>query len=117
MQLFIANVSYNAQESDLRTLLEKYGEVSQVKMATDRETGRFRGFAFATFVDENDATKAIRELDGQDFFERALVVKEAEKREPKSPRQGRSNDRFNRDEPRREKRSSRDSFSRDNYYN
>ncbi|KAI4181805.1 MAG: hypothetical protein L6R41_006390, partial [Letrouitia leprolyta] len=57
-------VSEFAEENDLRDIFERFGRVTRVFLAKDRETGRAKGFAFISFADRNDAAKACDKLDG-----------------------------------------------------
>ena len=66
MNLYIGNLSYNVKESDLRNVMEEYGTVASVKLITDRETRRSKGFAFV-----------IKELNGAEYVGSPMVVKEA----------------------------------------
>jgi RNA recognition motif-containing protein len=84
-QLYVGNLPYNATEEQIRAVFAAYGDVSAVRMMTDRETGRFRGFGFVE-MDDSDALKAIENLDGKDFGGRNLRVNEARERESRPPR-------------------------------
>ena len=64
MNLYIGNLSYNVKESDLRHVMEEYGTVASVKLITDRETRRSKGFAFIEMPDDAEAAKAIEQLNG-----------------------------------------------------
>jgi cold-inducible RNA-binding protein len=75
--LFIGNLSFQTTESDLRSLFEPFGQLTRVHMATDRETGRARGFAFIEMTNDDEAAKAITALDGNDFGGRNIKVNEA----------------------------------------
>ena len=79
-KIFVGSVSWNTSEEELRRAFEKYGEIVEAKLITDRETGRSRGFAFITFVNDGDADKAIAEMDGTELDGRALRVNEARER-------------------------------------
>ncbi|KAL9001260.1 MAG: hypothetical protein Q9188_005491, partial [Gyalolechia gomerana] len=57
-------VSEFAEENDLRDIFERFGRVTRVFLAKDRETGRAKGFAFISFADRSDAAKACEKLDG-----------------------------------------------------
>jgi RNA recognition motif-containing protein len=78
-RLFVGNLAYNTQESDLQTAFAPYG-VSDVHMPTDRMSGRPRGFAFVT-VEDNQAQAAIQAWEGKDLGGRTLTVNEAQPRE------------------------------------
>jgi RNA recognition motif-containing protein len=81
MNIYLGNLNYKVQEGELQELLEQFGEVTSVKVITDRETGRSKGFGFAEMSDDAAASRAIEELNGADFGERTLVIKEARPRE------------------------------------
>jgi RNA recognition motif-containing protein len=74
---FVGNLDFNAAESSIRSLFECYGQVEQVKIVTDRDTGRSRGFAFVEMRDSAQAAQAIKALNGTDVDGRALNVNEA----------------------------------------
>jgi cold-inducible RNA-binding protein len=80
-KLYIGNLSFDATENDLRDLLVAHGPVDEVKIVMDRDTGRPRGFAFATMNTEEGAKAAIAGLNGKDWNGRALTVNEARPRE------------------------------------
>ena len=77
MNIYVANISFRAREQDLKELFSQYGEVSSVKIVTDRETGRSRGFGFIEMPNDSEGKKAIAELNGFEFSQRNLVVNEA----------------------------------------
>mgnify|MGYP000380974698 FL=1 len=77
MNLYIGNLSYNVKESDLRQVMEEYGTVESVKLITDRETRRSKGFAFVEMPESSEASNAIKELNGAEYAGRPMVVKEA----------------------------------------
>lgn len=81
MNIYIGNLSYQVKELDLQNLLEQFGEVESVRIITDRDTRRSKGFAFAEISGDDDAKRAIEELNGQEFSGRPLVIKEALPRE------------------------------------
>ena len=86
MQIYVGNISYAVSEQDLGDLFAQYGEVDAVKIITDRETGRAKGFGFITMNNDDDAQNAIEKLNGQDFDGRALRVNEAKPREERPRR-------------------------------
>ncbi len=75
--LFVGNLSFQTTESDLRNLFAPFGQITRVHLATDRETGRARGFAFVEMSNDDDAVKAIAALDGKEFGGRNIKVNEA----------------------------------------
>ncbi|MBA7484206.1 hypothetical protein ES707_19730 [subsurface metagenome] len=77
--IYVGNLSFTTTESEVRTLFEEFGTVHEVKMITDRGTGRFRGFGFVD-MDDDEADAAISKLDGMDFSGRTLRVNEARER-------------------------------------
>jgi len=77
MKIFVGNLDFNAAESSIRSLFERYGQVEQVNVVTDRDTGRSRGFAFVEMPDSAQANQAIKALNGSDLDGRALNVNEA----------------------------------------
>jgi len=79
-RLYCGNLSYNTTAEGLRAAFEAFGEVEDVAVITDRETGRSRGFGFVTMADDNDAMAAIEQLDGSDLDGRRLRVNEAQPR-------------------------------------
>jgi RNA recognition motif-containing protein len=83
--LYIGNMSFNTVESELRALIEPFGQITRVHMAMDRETGRPRGFAFVEMANDDEAAKAIAGLDGKELGGRNLKVNEAR---PKTERSG-----------------------------
>ena len=83
--LFVGNLPFTATEDELRGLFSAFGEVQQVRIMTDRDTGRSRGFAFVEIADDEAAAKAIADLNGKDFGGRQLTINEAR---PKPERKG-----------------------------
>jgi RNA recognition motif-containing protein len=79
-RLYVGNLSYSITELDLRELFAALGTVTDAKIITDRETGRPRGFGFIEMATEEEARKAIEELNGRDVQGRQVAVKEAEDR-------------------------------------
>jgi cold-inducible RNA-binding protein len=86
--LFVGNMSFQTTESDLRALFEPFGQITRVHIATDRETGRARGFAFVEMANDAEAGKAIAGLDGKEVGGRNLKVNEARPREERSGPKG-----------------------------
>lgn len=75
--LFIGNLSFQTTEEDLRLLFEPLGQITRVRIITDRDTGRPRGFAFVEMPDDEEAMKAIPALNGKEVGGRTLNVNEA----------------------------------------
>jgi RNA recognition motif-containing protein len=81
MRLYVGNLPFEMTESEIRDLVEGGSRtVRAVKLVTDRDTGRFRGFAFVDLDDDEQARAAIAELNGKDVNGRTLKVNEAEER-------------------------------------
>jgi len=76
-KLFIGNLSWGVDNEELKRFFEEIGEVEEAVIVNDRDTGRSRGFGFVTYVNEEDAQKAVADLDGQELDGRDLVVNEA----------------------------------------
>ena len=81
-KLFIGGLSWDTNESGLRAAFERFGDIEEVKIITDRNTGRSRGFGFITFSDEAAAQTAMREMDGTELDNRNIKVNEAHERKP-----------------------------------
>jgi RNA recognition motif-containing protein len=79
-RLYVGNLPYAVTELDLRDLFGGVGTVTDAKIVTDRETGRPRGFGFVEMSTEEEARKAIEEINGRDVQGRQVAVKEAEDR-------------------------------------
>jgi len=79
-RLYVGNLPYSVTELELRDLFASLGTITEAKIVTDRDTGRPRGFGFVEMSTEDEAKKAIEELNGRDVQGRALAVKEAEDR-------------------------------------
>lgn len=80
-KLYVGNLSFNTTESGIRETFGQFGDITDIYVAMDRETGRPRGFAFVTFGNAEDAQKAIEKLNGADLDGRSLKVNEAKPRE------------------------------------
>ena len=79
--IYVGNLSWDATADDLLRLFERFGAVTRAQVVMDRETGRSRGFGFVEMADDNEATKAIGDLNGTEFQNRTLTVNEARPRE------------------------------------
>src|SRR5215813_9103671 len=75
-KLFVGNLSFQTTENDITNAFSAYGAVEAVTIITDRDTGRSKGFGFVT-MSEEDADKAIAQLNGAQLDGRALTVNEA----------------------------------------
>ncbi|CAJ2512877.1 Uu.00g009960.m01.CDS01 [Anthostomella pinea] len=77
--LRVTNVSEMAEEGELRDMFERFGRVTRVFLAKDRDTGLAKGFAFISFADRGDAVKAAAKMDGYGFKHLILRVEFAKK--------------------------------------
>jgi len=75
-KMFVGNLSFQTTESDIRAAFEQFGAVESVAIITDRDTGRSKGFGFVEMAEE-DANKAIAQLNSSQLDGRALTVNEA----------------------------------------
>lgn len=79
--MYVGNLSWDSTSEDLKDLFSQYGEVSDVYVPTDRDSGRPRGFAFVTMGTKDGMEAAIKGVDGTEFQGRDLRVNEARPRE------------------------------------
>ena len=77
MNIFVAKLSYNTKENQLRGIFEKYGEVSSVKIIMDHVSGRSKGFGFVEMPEDEEAKSAIKALNNTELDNRNIVVKES----------------------------------------
>jgi RNA recognition motif-containing protein len=83
-RLYVGNLSFDTTEDRIQQTFADIGEVTDVKLMLDRDTGRSRGFAFVTMATPEDAQKALEQLNGMSLDGRALRVDQAEERRPRS---------------------------------
>ncbi len=83
-KLFVGGLSWGTTDDGLRQAFERFGEVAEAKVITDRETGRSRGFGFVTFNDGAAADQAVKEMDGAMLDSRTINVNEARERTPRA---------------------------------
>lgn len=76
-KIYVGNLSYETTQDDLNGLFAQYGSVAEVRLISDRETGRSKGFAFVTFDDSQGVHAAIEAVNGSEFQGRRLKVNEA----------------------------------------
>ncbi len=77
-KLFVGSLSWNTDDHGLRKAFEAFGELEEVKVITDRDSGRSRGFGFVTFSDEEAADKAISALNDTELDGRTIKVNVAQ---------------------------------------
>lgn len=83
--IYVGNLDYNVSEDDLRAAFETYGQVDNVTIMRDRDTGQPRGFAFVEMANDEEAAKAIAGTNGTQLGNRNINVNEAR---PKTERAG-----------------------------
>ncbi len=79
-RIYVGNLSFNSNEQTLNDLFSQHGQVENVAIITDRDTGRSRGFAFVEMKDDSEGRAAIEALNGNEFDGRSLTVNEARPR-------------------------------------
>ncbi len=96
MNIFVSNLSFRISDDDLKSLFEEYGAVKSAKVITDKFSGRSRGFGFVEMDNDEEANKAIEELNQADYDGKTILVSVA-KPKTDSPNRKRSfdNDRNN----------------------
>jgi RNA recognition motif-containing protein len=80
MNIFVAKLNYDTNESELRSLFESYGQVESAKIIMDKFTGRSKGYGFVEMPNDDEAQSAINELNETEFDGRTIVVKKAQPR-------------------------------------
>ena len=76
-KLYVGNLSFDATDEELRRLFETHGAVESAKVATERDSGRSRGFGFIEMSSDSEAASAITALNGTQVGGRAVIVNEA----------------------------------------
>ena len=84
MNIYVSNLSFNVADEDLHDFFAEYGEISSAKIIKDKFTGRSRGFGFVEMPNDEQAQKAIQELDGALVEGRNINVTVAKPREERS---------------------------------
>jgi len=82
-KLFVGGLSWDTKDDGLRQAFASYGEITEAKVITDRDTGRSRGFGFVTFTQDDDAKTAISKMDGTDLDGKTIKVNEAQEKSPR----------------------------------
>jgi RNA recognition motif-containing protein len=80
MNIYVGNLPYNVVEEDLREIFEEYGEIASVKIISDKLTGRSKGFGFVEMDNDEEAKKAIEELNNAELSGRNIKVNESRPR-------------------------------------
>jgi cold-inducible RNA-binding protein len=96
MNIFAAKLSFDTQSDDLREAFEAFGEVTSANVITDKFTGKSKGFGFVEMPNDDEARKAIAEMNDSELDGRTIVVKKAEPREDRGDRGGSGGGGYNR---------------------
>ncbi len=81
MNIFVGNLEYHVSEDELREAFGNYGTVESVKIVTDRNSGRSKGFGFVVMPDDKEAQAAVDAMNGQELNSRPITVNESRKPE------------------------------------
>jgi len=93
MNIFIAGLSYEVNDTDLSTLFEEYGVISSAKVIMDRNTNRSKGYGFVEMENTDAGNKAISELNGAEYDGRTISVSEARPRQERRTNNSYNNNR------------------------
>ena len=88
LNIYVGNLNFDTTERELEAAFAAYGTVTSARLATDRDTGRARGFGFVEMSNAEEAQAAIAALNGKELSGRTLTVNEARPREPGGSRGG-----------------------------
>ncbi len=88
-KLFVGGLSWDTTDDGLRAAFASFGEITEAKVITDRDTGRSRGFGFVTFAEGEEAQAAIAKMDGTNLDGKTIKVNEAQEKAPRSGGGGR----------------------------
>jgi RNA recognition motif-containing protein len=86
MNIYVGNLSYSVTDADLREAFAGYGQVSEVKLITDRYSGEPKGFGFVEMDNNSEADAAIKALNGTDLQGRTITVNQAKPRSDRPSR-------------------------------
>lgn len=86
MNIYIGNLNFNLVEDELKEIFEAYGEVSSVRIITDKFSGRSKGFGFVEMTNDSEANKAIENLNGADVGGRNIKVSVAQEKQDRPDR-------------------------------
>ena len=81
MNIYVGNLAYETNEKDIETAFTPYGQVSEVRLIKDRDSGRSKGFAFVEMPDQREAEAAMQVLNGKPLQDRTITVNEAKPRD------------------------------------
>ena len=86
MNIYVGNIFFGMEESELEAMFAEYGTVTSARIIFDRETGRSRGFGFVEMSNDDEAKKAIAELNDKEVSGRNLSINEARPKQERTPR-------------------------------
>lgn len=86
MNIYVGNLPFRTTSEDLAAEFRRFGEVDSAQVIVDRDTGRSRGFGFVEMPNDEEARRAIEEMDGADMGGRRINVNEARPRTERGPR-------------------------------
>jgi len=89
MNIFVAQLNFRINNDYLKEIFDEYGEVSSAKVITDKSTGRSKGYGFVEMPNEQDALRAIEELNGAELEGKTIVVKKANPKPASNERESR----------------------------
>jgi RNA recognition motif-containing protein len=95
MKIYAGNLPYTITEDELQKVFEEYGEVTSVKIITDKYSGRSKGFGFVEMPDDTQAQQAIEQLNGLEIKDRAMTVNQSiERKEGEDRRNNRRDNNY-----------------------
>mgnify|MGYP000477618421 FL=1 len=89
MEIYVGSLPYSVTEDDLKEAFTPFGEVSSVRLVTDKFSGKSKGFGFVEMPDSSEADAAIAALNGNDFKGRDIKVNQAKPKEERPQRRAR----------------------------
>jgi len=102
MNIYVSNLNYKTSDEELKTIFEEYGTVTSAKVIVDKYTGKSRGFGFVEMENQEEAKKAIEELNQAEFDGKQISVAEARPRTENNERRGNNNNFGRRNNDRRD---------------
>ncbi len=84
MKLYVGGLAYSVTDKELEEMFAAHGKVSSAKVITDRDSGQSKGFGFVEMAEDEEATNAIKELNGKEVAGRSLTVNQARPQESRS---------------------------------
>ncbi len=85
-KLYVGNLPFSVDDAKLKEIFASYGEIAEATLISDKFSGRSKGFGFVTFANDEDADKAVAEMNEKEVEGRKLTVNEARPMEERPPR-------------------------------